>query len=125
MRRYRFDASAGRSLIAFGSTGAFVTPILRPTVPCHAVAIYLEPGGLVAAHPASADQLFLVVAGSGVFSGGESVPYEAIPGCAAFWAQGEMHETLAGPEGLIAVVLEGDGLGVAITLPLWDEPIAS
>jgi quercetin dioxygenase-like cupin family protein len=121
MRLYRFDPTASRPVVAYGSSGAAVAHILRAGTACSAVAIHLEPGGMLGAHPAAQDQLFLVVAGGGRFCGAEDIRYDALPGRAAFWHQGEVHETRAGAGGLTAIVIEGEGLADAIVLPRWEE----
>jgi quercetin dioxygenase-like cupin family protein len=121
MRLYRFDPHAGRPVSAFGSQSAAIAHIVRAGTACSAVAIHLEPGGVLGAHPAAQEQLFLVVAGRGRFRGEEGIRHDAIPGRAAFWRQGEVHETRAGHDGLTAVVLEGDGFGEAIVLPPWAD----
>jgi quercetin dioxygenase-like cupin family protein len=120
MRLYSFDSHAGRPVSAFGSQSAIVVRALRPATTCFAVAIHLQAHGRLGAHPAAADQLFLVVTGSGSFCGEEGIWHDALPGRAAFWRQGEVHETRAGRDGLTAIVLEGEGLGQAIELPAWD-----
>lgn len=120
MRLYRFEATAGGEISAHGSRGAVVTHVVGSDAPWHVVAIHLAPGGVLGAHPAASDQLFLVVAGSGRFCGEEKVLHEAVPGCGAYWHKDELHETRAGVDGLSALVLEGEELGEAIVLPPWE-----
>jgi quercetin dioxygenase-like cupin family protein len=109
MHIYRFADAAGRAVDAHGSSGATVVHLLsRESL--HAVAITLEPGGLLGMHPAAAGQLFLVVGGGGQVAVAGEAARAVAPGTAVFWARGEVHETRAGPEGLVAIVLEGDDL---------------
>ena len=94
---------------------------MRPVAPWHVAAIHLAPGGVLGAHPAASDQLLLVASGNGSFVGEERVWHEAVPGRAAYWSPGEEHETRAGDEGLLAIVIEGEGLGEAIVLAPWED----
>lgn len=112
MESFRFDSAYGRSIEAYGSSGASVVHLLRQATVSVAT-IYLEPGGLLGEHPAAADQLFLVVAGSGQATA-EGKSCQLSPGSAVFWRPGEEHETRAGPKGLTAVVVEGEGVGEAL-----------
>jgi quercetin dioxygenase-like cupin family protein len=121
MQILRFDSQAGNVVSAFSSKGATVVHALPAGTACSVVAIHLQPGGVLGAHPAAQQQLFLVVAGGGRFRGAERIWHDASPGRAAFWSKGEVHETRAGPEGLTAIVLEGEGLGEAIVLPPWKD----
>lgn len=61
---FRFDRDE-RLISAFGSIGLHATRIASGndgvTVTCLAV----QPGGTIGSHPATGDQLFLVIAGSG------------------------------------------------------------
>lgn len=69
----------------------------------------LDPGGLVGYHRALLDQLFLVVQGSGWVAGADRQRREITAGQAAFWREGEWHES--GSEGgMIVVIIEGKSL---------------
>jgi len=112
MDSFSFGKERGRTIKAYGSAGATVVHLLRQTV-ASVVTIYLEPGGRLGRHPAAADQLLLVVAGSGRATA-SGASYELSPSTAVFWPGGEEHETRAGEEGLVAVVVEGEGLSQAL-----------
>jgi len=62
-------------------------------------------GGEIGRHPASVDQLFLVIAGRGSVCGGDGVWHPIEAGQAALWAAGEEHTTRA-DEPLVAIVVE-------------------
>ena len=64
----RVELTGEREVTATGSVGARVR---RLTAGAHVVVIEVEPGGVVARHPAGGFQLFAVVSGSGWVSGGE------------------------------------------------------
>lgn len=113
MDTLHFGHEYGKPITAYGSIRATVVHLLRST-PVFAVTIYLEPHGVLGMHPATTDQLFLVVAGSGqAVAGGARCKLS--PGTAVFWHRGEDHETRAGGEGLVAVVLEGESLAEALS----------
>lgn len=112
MDSFSFNKDGGRAIKAYGSAGATVVHLLRPTV-ASVVTIYLEPHGVLGMHPAAADQLFMVVAGSGWAAAG-GARCEISPGTAVFWRAGEEHETRAGEERLVAVVVEGESLVAAL-----------
>ena len=119
MDSFHFGPEQGRTIDAYGSSGAIVVHLLR-TTPASVVTIHLEPGGVVGMHPAAADQLFLVVAGSGqATEGGEQ--RALAPGTAVLWRRGEAHETRAAAGGLTAIVVEGEGLAEALAPELRRE----
>ncbi len=119
MQVFRFDSGTTQPLTAYGSHGASITHLLRMPAGAFAVCIRLEPGGVLAEHPALQDQVFLVVGGAGTVRSGEHV--EAIQhGEAAFWQAGEYHETRS-ETGLAAIVIEGKGLDPAALLPARDN----
>jgi len=116
MKFYRFDSAVGRPLVAFGSAGAAIAPILRAAGEVQVGCIHLAPGGGVGHHPAVGPQLFLVVAGAGWVRGedGERRPIRA--GRAAFWRDGEGHES-GTDAGMTAIVIEGPDLDPARFMP--------
>jgi quercetin dioxygenase-like cupin family protein len=62
-------------------------------------------GGEIGRHPASVDQLFVVVAGAGSVCGDDEVWHPIGTGEAALWTAGEPHTTRAEAD-LAAVVVE-------------------
>ena len=62
-------------------------------------------GGEIGRHPATVDQLFIVVAGSGLVCGDDEVWHPIGTGEAALWTAGEEHTTRADAD-LTAVVIE-------------------
>lgn len=114
MRCFKFDKKQGKTIERYGSQGATVVHLLGHTK-ASVVTIFLEPGGVLGLHPATEEQLFLVVAGSGEASAGAE-RCELSPGIAVLCEGGEEHRTQAGAEGLTAVVVEGEGLSEALVL---------
>lgn len=113
---FRFGADAGRSVTAYGSAGARLSRVVRTQDDALIGCFYLEVGGVVGYHPAAMPQLFLVVAGSGWVRGEGTgrVPIEA--GQAAFWHEGEGHES-GTDTGMVAVVIEAESLDPARFMP--------
>jgi quercetin dioxygenase-like cupin family protein len=103
-----FTLASSRAIERFGSAGAMVGPVAREIERGQLVRIELAPGGLIGRHEAAADQLFIVVEGDGAVSGADAIETRIHAGMAAFWSTGEMHETKAGENGLVALVLEGE-----------------
>ncbi|HZC06681.1 MAG TPA: hypothetical protein VE338_13680 [Ktedonobacterales bacterium] len=117
MRRYAFDADAGRPITDFGSVGLIITPIMRGAGAVQVVAMWLAPDGAIGRHPASGGQLFLVTQGEGWVEGGDGLRREIHAGQAASWDDGESHA--AGSDmGMAALVIEGDALDPALLRPL-------
>lgn len=124
MRIYRFDETVARP--ATGGHGSFrLSPLLGTSPVTSCVVLHLGPGDRVARHPAAADQLFAVVAGSGQVAGSSPQaghvigprPIEAF--FAAHFLAGEEHEAWT-ETGMTAVVLEGElaPAGFAVTREL-------
>jgi quercetin dioxygenase-like cupin family protein len=110
MRIYTFDRNVGHELKRSGSIGVTFTPVLRDVQEAYVACLYLDPHGVIGRHEAAANQLLLVVEGSGMVTGAEARPVAIGAGQAVFWRRGEMHETRAGEGGLKALVVEGTGV---------------
>lgn len=80
------------------------------------VYIHIEAQGSLGAHPAAEDQLFMVVEGEGFVSSDNQDEFLIEPGSIVFWRKGEIHQTRAGRSGLLAVVVEGEGLAASLHL---------
>lgn len=114
MRIYAFGRDS--SLPLEGSAGAAVSRIARVEGRTQVSAVHLAAGGQLQRHAALVPQLFLVVAGSGVVSGGDGSAVNIRPGRAAFWEAGEEHDCRSS-EGLIALVVESQGLDPDAFMP--------
>ena len=117
---YSFAPGTGRSIESFGSRGVKFSPILRGAGPLHIASMHLEADGIIGSHEATTDQLLLVVQGSGVVTGADAQAVQVEPGHAVFWHQGQMHETRAHENGLMAIVIEGERLDPAEVMRLLD-----
>jgi quercetin dioxygenase-like cupin family protein len=99
-----YPVEQGREVTDFGSSGVRFSPLTR--IGRGGVAVmHVAAGGAVGRHPATVDQLFVVVAGRGSVCGHDGVWEPIATGEAAFWAAGEEHATRA-DEPLVAVVIE-------------------
>ncbi|GAA0912386.1 cupin domain-containing protein [Virgisporangium aurantiacum] len=104
MRIMTYPVEQGRDITDFGSSGVKFCPLTR--IGRGGVAVmHVAAGGEIGRHPATVDQLFVVVAGRGSVCGHDGVWEPIATGKAAFWAAGEEHTTRA-DEPLVAVVIE-------------------
>ncbi len=109
MRLFRFDASVGHAITAFGSANVAIAGIHCGTGCLQIGCMHVSAGGLVGYHPAAGPQLFLVVAGEGWVRGEAPERQRISAGWAAFWLEGEGHES-GSESGMTAIVIEGEGL---------------
>jgi quercetin dioxygenase-like cupin family protein len=119
MRIYSFAWDKSRPLERFGSRGAQLAPVCSKSKVTEINCIYLEPLGIIGTHEAELDKLLLVVRGHASVTGAEGQPVRVGPGSAVYWERGEMHETRAADDGLIAIVLEGARLYPERNMPRW------
>jgi len=120
MRIFRFDAAVGRPLTEFGSHDVVITPIMRTKVGMQAAVMHIQPGGVVAYHPATWPQLFMIVQGEGWVRGTEPEHTPIAAGQAAFWVPGENHES-GSETGMVAVVLEGEDVDPTVYMVDMEE----
>jgi quercetin dioxygenase-like cupin family protein len=108
MEIFRFDRDE-RLISAHGSIGLQASRIAfgdgGVTVTCLAV----RPGGTIGTHPATGDQLFLVIAGSGWVAGADGMRHPVQAGQGVRWAAGEVH-TSGTNTSLTALAVEGSNL---------------
>ena len=114
MERFSFDAdvaSIPRDDLLEGVTIAPLSAPISERSPFQAAVFWFAPGGRIARHtPAgSHSQILAVLEGSGMVSGASGVEEPIAEGDAVCWQAGEEHE-LKSPEGLTALIIEGDGL---------------
>jgi quercetin dioxygenase-like cupin family protein len=104
----RADLTDERAIDRFESVAARVRP-LAPEA--HVVVIDVAAGGKVGRHPAAAQQLFVVVRGSGWVAGRDGGREEVNAGEAVIWDAGEERES-GSDGGMTALVVEADSIGV-------------
>ncbi len=117
MQIYDSGASRGKRIEEFGSHGVSMSTLMNARA-WHVAMVELEPSGVLGAHKLITDQLLIVIQGSGRVSGGGGRLVDVAPGSAVFWNRGEVHETHAGAEGLVGIVIEGDRLERTLTMPI-------
>jgi quercetin dioxygenase-like cupin family protein len=83
--------------------------VRRLTPGAHVVVIEVEPGGVVARHPAGGFQLFAVMSGSGWVSGGDGGREPIASGEAVVWDPGEEHGS-GSDEGMTVLVVEAESI---------------
>lgn len=110
MRLYIFRSSAARRVDAFGSRGASLVQLLRGARGVSVTFLRLEANGVLGRHAAGADQLLLVVEGSGWAGGAGDHSTGVAAGALIFWSAGEPREVRAGGDGFTALIIEGEGL---------------
>jgi quercetin dioxygenase-like cupin family protein len=77
--------------------------------PAQVVRMDFEPGGILGMHPATCDQLFLIVEGEGWVRTNETEKISLKAGESAFWRKGEEHES-GTANGMKVMIFEGDQL---------------
>lgn len=112
MRLFRFGAETGKPITQFGSLNVALARLVQLNGAARVDCMVIGPNGVVGYHPASGDQLFLVVQGEGIVRAGEDAPVVIRAGEAAFWQAGELHETTS-EAGLTAIVIEAEQLDPA------------
>ncbi len=105
MRIFRFDPEVSIPISNFGSRFR-IGPLTGPDCRLGVAVVHLPPDGLIGRHPAVAQQLLAVVAGSGWVSGPDGVHRPIRSGYAALWLAGESHEA-GTDDGLTAISIEG------------------
>ena len=109
MQLLSFDRQTAHAVVEYDSVGFFLARVARLQGTASVIVAYLAPGGVIGRHPATQDQLLVVVEGTGTVAGGDNRPVPIRQGQAAFWHAGEQHETRT-ESGLTAVIIEGGGL---------------
>jgi len=104
MRIIEYGAQQGTEITSFGSSGVRFRPLTRTDHGGVAI-MRVAAGGEIGRHPATVDQLFVVISGRGRVCGGDGLLQPIAAGQAALWVAGEEHTTRA-DEPLVAVVVE-------------------
>jgi mannose-6-phosphate isomerase-like protein (cupin superfamily) len=116
MKLFRLDSDVGKSIDAFGSMGFVISKIVRLSAQTDVKIAYLGANSVVGYHQTTRDQVFAVVHGEGWVRGEspERFPIEA--GQAAFWAEGEWHES-GSETGMTVILIEGENIDPTKTMP--------
>jgi hypothetical protein len=107
-----FQYDRGEKIIRrYGSAGLRATRVAAGESPVHMTCLTVGPGGVIGTHPATASQLFLVVAGEGWVAGPDGKRVPITTGRGVRWDAGEDH-TSGTDTGLTALVVEGTSLAL-------------
>jgi mannose-6-phosphate isomerase-like protein (cupin superfamily) len=121
MKRFHIAEEHTRPIGDYGSSFRLLRLLRARSSEVRVDLAYLAPGDDIARHPAGLPQLFCVIAGSGVVSGGDEIEYPISAGEAAFWAQGEHHQTRS-ERGLTAIIIQSPELDPEALLPPITDP---
>ncbi len=117
MKIFRFDPEVGRSVDHYKSSGVIISGVAHLFGESIINCACLDANGLIGYHQATVSQLFLVVQGAGWVRGESSDKTSITAGQAAYWEQGEWHES--GTEtGMTAIIIEGMNFNPAKLMPL-------
>ncbi len=109
MKIFRFGPEVGKSIDHYKSSGFIISRIAHLSGEVSVNCAYLSGKGRIGYHQATAPQLFLIVHGAGWVRGQSSEQTSIEAGQAAFWDEGEWHES--GTEmGMIAIIIEASNL---------------
>jgi quercetin dioxygenase-like cupin family protein len=117
VRVFRLDRQE-KLIERHGSVGLVATRIAAGQGAVGVTCLAVEAGGVIGTHPATGDQLFIVIAGEGWVAGpdGARVPISA--GSGVRWHAGEVH-TSGTVAGLTALAVEGPSVA------LFDPEVAN
>ncbi len=105
MKIFRFDREAGKHIDSYNSSGLTISRVAHLFREAVVGCAYLSSEGTIGYHQAAIPQLFLVVRGKGWVRGEESDRTPIQEGQAAYWEQGEWHES--GTDlGMTAIIIE-------------------
>lgn len=116
MKLFRFDPEVGKNIDAFGSSGFTISKIVRLFSQADVKIAYLGKNSVVGFHRTTKDQVFVVVHGEGWVRGEEPGRYPIMAGQAAFWTEGESHES-GSEAGMTAILIEGENIDPTKTMP--------
>ncbi|WLD93302.1 cupin domain-containing protein [Alkalihalobacillus sp. AL-G] len=114
MKIFRFDKEVSKRITQFDSN-FWMSRITATEEPVHIGCMHIEVGGIVGFHQAVTDQLFLVVSGEGWVRGEDEERISIKAGEAAFWVDGEWHES-GSENGMTTIVIESTKLAPSTVL---------
>jgi mannose-6-phosphate isomerase-like protein (cupin superfamily) len=116
MNIFRLDPDVGQNIDAYGSSGFVIAKIVRLFDQPDIKIAYLGPAGVVGYHQTTRDQVFVVVHGEGWVRGEAPERYPIKAGQAAFWEEGEWHES-GTDTSMIVILIEGENIDPTKTMP--------
>jgi mannose-6-phosphate isomerase-like protein (cupin superfamily) len=120
LRIYNFDKETGREITNFNSKQSIFSRIIQHDKPVYIGCMFIGPEGNLGSHPATINQLFLVLNGQGWVIGKEEIKYQIQSGKAAYWEPGEIHESES-EQGMTVIIIEGEDLKPLMKEIEWIE----
>ncbi|MBT2216394.1 cupin [Virgibacillus dakarensis] len=108
MEIFRIFKETGIRITEFNSN-FIMNRILKTDLPMQIGYVHLEKNGVIGYHQATVPQLLIVLDGKGKVRGENEEFLNIQKGNAVFWSKDEWHETIT-EQGLIAIIMEGEGL---------------
>ncbi|WP_221563717.1 cupin domain-containing protein [Alkalihalobacillus sp. TS-13] len=106
MKFYQFNPTQAKVIDRFSSSGVRISPFIRQEGFQQTACIHFEKEGCLGMHPATVNQLFIVVSGEGWVRVKDSEKVKVSAGIAVYWEPGEEHES-GSEESMEVIVLEG------------------
>lgn len=116
MKLFRFGPEVGKNIDTFDSSGFTISKIVRLFDQADVKIAYLGKNSVVGFHQTTKDQVFVVVHGEGWVRGEEQGRHPIMAGQAAFWIEGEWHES-GSEAGMTAILIEGENIDPTKTMP--------
>ncbi|WMT39659.1 cupin [Paenibacillus sp. D2_2] len=122
MRIFSFEKQFGREITNFNSKQSIFSRIIQHNKPVQIGCFYIGAEGIIGSHPATVNQLFLVLNGQGWVKGKEGIKYHIQSGKAAYWVPREEHES-GSEHGMTVIVIEGEDLEPLMNEVEWSNKI--
>jgi len=116
MKLFRLDPKVGKDIDVFGSSGFVISKIVRLFDGADVKIAYLDANSVIGCHQTTRDQIFAVVDGEGWVRGEAEERFPIRAGQAAFWVQGELHES-GSESGMTVILIEGENIDPTKTMP--------
>lgn len=109
MKLFRFDKEVGTHISRYESDFRLSRILRTENANLQISCMYLDVDGVIGLHPATVDQLLLIMEGEGMVTGSEQKETKVSKGEGVFWKAGEWHETKS-EKGMTAITIEGKGI---------------
>ncbi len=109
MKLFRFDKEVGTHISRYESDFRLSRILRTENANLQISCMHLDVDGVIGLHPATVDQLLLIMEGEGMVTGSEQKETKVSKGEGVFWEAGEWHETKS-EKGMTAITIEGKGI---------------
>jgi hypothetical protein len=107
---FRFDRHE-KVIDRHGSVGLVATRVAETQGSAGISCLTVGPGGVIGTHPATGDQLFILIAGDGWVAGADGARVPISAGSGVRWDAGEVH-TSGTEAGFTAIAVEGPSVAL-------------